>query len=131
LALDHRLEFHSIISSILVFPSLGILFACLLVTALRHGSWAFRIGTLRWMRFFGRYSYGIYIFHTLIHSVGMMLWLQSRTHSLAIGGVLYVIIMFVLTTIAAVLSYELYERHFLKLKSRFSYSAELATPAGS
>jgi peptidoglycan/LPS O-acetylase OafA/YrhL len=39
--------------------------------------------------------------------------------------------MFVLTTIAAVLSYELYERHFLKLKSRFSYSAELATPAGS
>jgi peptidoglycan/LPS O-acetylase OafA/YrhL len=127
LALDRRLEFHSIISSILVFPSLGILFTCLLLTALRPRSWAYRIGNVRWLRFFGRYSYGMYIFHRLINSDGMMRWLQVHTHSFAIGGILYVIVVFVLTTIAAVLSYELYERHFLKLKRNFQYSPEMAT----
>lgn len=128
---DRRLEFHSEISSALVFPCLGILFARLLLLALHSGSWAFRIGSTGWLRFFGRYSYGMYIFHTLLNTVSLMRWLQMWTHSEALGGVLYVLSMLVLTTVAAVLSYEFYERHFLKLKRRFSYSAEMAAPAGS
>ena len=66
----------------------------------------------------------MYIFHNLLNTTGMLRWLQDRTHSQAWGGVLYVVSILFLTTAAAVLSYELYERHFLKLKSRFSYSAE-------
>jgi peptidoglycan/LPS O-acetylase OafA/YrhL len=127
---DRRLEFHSNLSSAIVFPCLGILFACLLLVALRKGSWAYRIGRTPWLRFFGRYSYGIYIFHLLLDTTFLMRWLQNRTHSQAIGGILYVISILILTTAVAVLSYELYERHFLKLKSRFSYSAELAEPRG-
>lgn len=122
---DHRLEFHSVLSSIVVYPSLGILFASLLLVALRQGSWAWQIGNTAWLRFFGRYSYGIYILHTLVQSVGAMRWLQRHTHSLAIGGILYVVMMFLATTLAAVLSYELYEQHFLKLKRKFQYSAEM------
>ena len=128
---DHRLEFHSALSSVIVFPCLGILFARLLLIALRDGSWAYRIGKTGWLRFFGRYSYGMYIFHRLINTIGLMRWLQEHTGSLVLGGVLYVILMLALTIVAAVLSYELYERHFLKLKRRFSYSAEMAAPAGS
>jgi peptidoglycan/LPS O-acetylase OafA/YrhL len=126
---DRRLEFHSALSSVIVFPCLGILFARLLLVALRSGSWAFKIGSLAWLRFFGRYSYGIYIFHRLLNTVGLMRWFQVHTHSLALGGVVYVLSIFVLTTVAAVLSYELYERRFLKLKRFFSYSAEMATPS--
>lgn len=128
---DHRLEFHSVLSSILVFPCLGILFARLLLVALHARTWAYRIGSTGWLRFFGRYSYGMYIFHRLLNSVGLMRWLQERTGSMLLGGVLYVILMLALATVAAVLSYELFERHFLKLKRRFSYSAEIAAPAGS
>jgi peptidoglycan/LPS O-acetylase OafA/YrhL len=131
IAYDRRLEFHSVISSVIVFPCVGLLFAVLLLTALRSGSWAHRIGTTSWLRFFGRYSYGIYIFHTLLNTVGLMRWFQNRFHSQALGGVLYVIAILVLATSAAFLSYELYERHFLKLKRRFSYSAEMAAPARS
>jgi peptidoglycan/LPS O-acetylase OafA/YrhL len=127
---DRRLEFHSNLSSAIVFPCLGILFACLLLVALQNGSWAYRIGRTPWLRFFGRYSYGIYIFHLLVDTTFLMRWLQNRTHSQALGGILYVISILILTTAVAVLSYELYERHFLKLKSRFSYSAELAEPRG-
>jgi peptidoglycan/LPS O-acetylase OafA/YrhL len=125
---ERRLEFHSAFSSAIVFPCLGILFARLLLIALQSGSWAFRIGSTSWLRFFGRYSYGMYIFHRLLNTTGLMRWLQDRTHSQALGGVLYVVSMLVLATMTAVLSYELYERHFLKLKRLFSYSAEMAAP---
>jgi peptidoglycan/LPS O-acetylase OafA/YrhL len=122
---DHGLEFHSVISSVLAFPCLGILFSCLLLVSLRPGSWASRIGNTHWLRFFGRYSYGMYIFHTLISSGGLMRWLQSHTHSLAVGGILYVVTIFLATMIVSVLSYELYERRFLQLKRRFEYSPEM------
>lgn len=60
----------------------------------------------------------------LVNSAGLMRWLQAHLHSQALGGIAYVIVSFVAVTAAAVASYELYEKHFLKLKRRFSYSAE-------
>ena len=121
---DRRLEFHAVLSSVIVFPCLGILFAWLLLLALKSGSWAFAIGSNSVLRFFGRYSYGMYIFHRLVNSADLMRWLQARLHSQALGGIAYVVVIFVAATAAAVVSYELYEKHFLKLKRRFSYSAE-------
>jgi peptidoglycan/LPS O-acetylase OafA/YrhL len=121
---DRRLEFHAALSSAVVFPCLGILFTWLLLLALKSGSWAFAAGSNSLLRFFGRYSYGMYIFHRLVNSAGLMRWLQAHLHSQALGGIAYVIVSFVAVTAAAVASYELYEKHFLKLKRRFSYSAE-------
>jgi hypothetical protein len=42
-------------------------------------------------------------------------------HSRAWGGVAYVLVILGLTCIVSVLSYQLYERHWLRLKSRFGY----------
>ena len=126
LAHDRKLEFHSVLSSAIVFPCLGIVFAQLLLFALKDGSWAYAMGRTRWLRFFGRYSYGMYIFHRLINSEDLMRWLQMRLHSQSLGGVVYVAVMLALVTAAAVMSYELYEQRFLELKRRFSYSAEIA-----
>jgi peptidoglycan/LPS O-acetylase OafA/YrhL len=128
---EHRLQLGSVSTTILLLPCLGILFAWLLLTTLLPGSWAYKIGSTRWLRFFGRYSYGMYIFHRLINSDGMLHSIQLHTHSQVLGGVLYVLAVFALTTAAAVLSYELYESRFLKLKRKFSYSAEIGSPAGS
>lgn len=126
---ERRLDFHSALASAIVFPCIGILFARLLLIALHDGSWAFRLGTVSWLRFFGHYSYGMYIFHRLVNTTGLLRWLQDEAHSQALGGVLYVVSMALVTTVTSVLSYELYERRFLKLKRLFSYSAEMAAPS--
>jgi peptidoglycan/LPS O-acetylase OafA/YrhL len=123
---DRRFEFHSILSTIVVFPCLAVAFAWLLLLALKSGSWAHAVGSKPWLRFFGRYSYGMYIYHRLVDTTGLMRWLQMRLHSQALGGIAYVIVIFVAVTVTAVMSYELYEKHFLKLKRWFSYSAEPA-----
>lgn len=123
---DRRLEFHAWLSSIIVFPCLAISFAWLLLLALKGGSWAYAVGSNSGLRFFGRYSYGMYVYHRLLNSSRLMSWLQLHLHSQALGGVVYVLVIFVGATVTAVLSYEFYEKHFLKLKRRFSYSAELA-----
>ena len=123
---DHWLEFHSVLSTVLVFPCLAIVFAWLLLMALKDGSWAHVVGGNRWLRFFGRYSYGMYIYHRLVNTTGLMRWLQTHLHSTARGGIVYVIVIFIAVTATAVASYELYEKQFLKLKRRFSYSAEMA-----
>lgn len=128
---DGVLEYHTRLSSVIVFPCLAIAFAWLLLFALQSGTWAYAVGRTGWLRFFGRYSYGIYIFHRLIDGRRLLRWLQQCLHSTLYGGILYVILVLVLATAAAVLSYELYERHFLKLKNRFSYSAELEPVARS
>jgi peptidoglycan/LPS O-acetylase OafA/YrhL len=123
---DHRLEFHSTLASVIVFPCLGIIFAWLLLYALKDRTWAHAIGSNSLLRFFGRYSYGMYVYHRLVNSVGLMRWLQTRLHSQAVGGIAYVVVIFAATTATAVISYELYEKHFLRLKRRFNYRADLS-----
>jgi hypothetical protein len=40
------------------------------------------------------------------------------------GGICFTLLMFAGTTVAAVISYELYERQWLRLKGRFAYSKQ-------
>jgi len=117
------IDFHSVATCLLIYPSVALLFGGLLLHALQQGTWANWIGNVGWLRFFGRYSYGMYIFHDLLNTAGLMRWMQMKMHSLALGGMVYVVMMLAITTVVSVLSYELFEKQFLKLKDRFSYSA--------
>ena len=56
---------------------------------------------------------------------------QDRFQSVGIGGFVYVVVALVGTIIAAVLSYELYERRWLKLKSKFAGDEAKPAPAAS
>ena len=70
---------------------------------------------LRWL---GTYSYGIYVFHQPI-----IVAFDSRLAGVSLS--IYALVMtlaMVLSCIAAWLSFHLFERHFLKLKSRFTPS---------
>jgi peptidoglycan/LPS O-acetylase OafA/YrhL len=75
-----------------------------------------RLGTLRW---FGKYSYGMYVFQlplaTLI-PVGTLKW--TGLHPLGMS-LLYVLGMFSLTSGLAYLSYHCFEKRLLALKVRF------------
>jgi peptidoglycan/LPS O-acetylase OafA/YrhL len=77
------------------------------------------------LRFFGWYSYGIYVWHELVYHLSRNVswvvhpprWLGSGVPaSLGVG-----ILLTGITTGLAVLSWHGYERHFLRLKSLFPY----------
>ena len=86
------------------------------------------------LRFFGWYSYGIYVWHELVYHLSRDIpwvihpprWLGSGVPaSLAVWTLLTGI-----TTGVAVVSWHGYERHFLRLKSHFGYHARLSSVTG-
>ncbi len=106
------------------FPVLAFFFASVLLIALEPGTWANWIGSTGFLRFFGKYSYGMYIFHYVFSlTTGQYLAkLQGSLHSVMLGGLVYVGLVFAGTIVISVASYNLHEKRWLGLKSKFSYS---------
>ena len=76
---------------------------------------------LRWL---GRYSYGIYVFHGILHHVipGCLppSWLRpSGTGGYLVTAIAYLLALGGLSAGLAFASYHLFEKHFLALKTRF------------
>jgi len=76
--------------------------------------------------YLGRISFGLYLFHELVYflifSTGRV-WLTRLTHALHLVGWrngLGTALAFCLTILVAHTSYQLYEKPFLRLKSRFT-----------
>ena len=83
-----------------------------------------RVFQSRVMRFFGKYSYGLYVFHGIIaiaiyqYAAEPTLAARTGSHAAAIaiqaaGGT-------AVSVVVAVLSYELFEKHMLRFKERFA-----------
>jgi peptidoglycan/LPS O-acetylase OafA/YrhL len=95
----------------------------LLLWALSPGSIAARLFSSSTLRFFGRYSYGLYILHYFLMALMLPLyhvvWRFTHQHSLAllIPGV----VMIGGSLMLALLSFYLLEKPFLRLKGRFAY----------
>jgi len=86
------------------------------------------------LRFFGRYSYALYVFHQplvpLAARAGVTPAAAGRLlHSEGLGLVAYATAMLAASTALALASWHLYEKHFLKLKARLSYGEP--RPAGA
>ena len=116
------------------YSLIAIAFGGLIAAALawRVVEAAFSAPVLRW---FGRYSYGIYVWHYLIyfffHEVTVIADWVGATR----GGpyALYVAVSIALTVGIAVASYHLFEAPFLRLKARFAAPppATTDTPAAA
>ncbi len=106
------------------YSLLAVASAALIAWCLRPSTFPRRIFERPTMRFFGKYSYGIYVLHGialpfLIRTFRGWIDLLSTSKLLSIGGAS---VMTILVSVgAAWLSYNLYERHFLRLKGRFDY----------
>lgn len=86
------------------------------------------------LRFLGKYSYGIYVLHHLFLPL-IVAWmpvrlLVQRTHSEILGLLIHIAIVLIVSIASGVLSWHLFEMHFLKLKRLFSYHAPRSSPAG-
>jgi peptidoglycan/LPS O-acetylase OafA/YrhL len=80
----------------------------------------------RGLRTLGKYSYAMYVFHPLLQSAfGRPLLLRvTGGHVSLVVSVAYMTCLLLVSLLAAIASYHLFERHFLKLKSRFVAAGE-------
>jgi peptidoglycan/LPS O-acetylase OafA/YrhL len=132
---NHGLNFGNPAVQLMGYPLLG-LFACsLIVRSLEPASWTARAMTNPVLRFYGRYSYGLYVYNYLLHnSLKEYLYPTMSSHiaNALLLNVGYMLTCFALLTGISVLSFHLYENPFLRLKRKFeSSSAKRRAPAGS
>jgi peptidoglycan/LPS O-acetylase OafA/YrhL len=108
-------------------------FAGLLVTALtaRADSQTGKLWNSSCLRFFGKYSYAMYVFqYPLILLLAPLLspeLLTATTGNATAARLLYIVLMMAITTAAAIASWTLFEKRFLSLKKYFEVST---VPAG-
>jgi peptidoglycan/LPS O-acetylase OafA/YrhL len=113
------------------FTLVPIVFGGLLLRCLVSGSRASRIFSLGPMRFLGRYSYGIYVYHILfLPSMREGLhWLQAHLHSRVIASLVFVFLWAGGAVVVAMVSYKYFELPFLRLKKRFAPTPRTLPPA--
>jgi peptidoglycan/LPS O-acetylase OafA/YrhL len=94
----------------------------LTVTAPTAG-WLGRFGNSRLMRFFGKYSYAMYVFQNLLIPIlaGVITapGIAQAVGNVWLGQAIYCAVMFALTTLVALASWHCFEKHWLALKERF------------
>jgi peptidoglycan/LPS O-acetylase OafA/YrhL len=113
----------------------AVLFGALLIIAVSAAPWSRLGGFLqaRWLRFFGKYSYGMYVFQNPLIPIGLLWFTPEDTARLTgsplLGRLLYILAMTALTVAVALVSWNLLEKPFLNWKRAFEpHSARRATP---
>ena len=99
----------------------------LIGATLRTGSPAFRLFYMKPLRTLGKYSYGFYVYHMLYGWawIQFLVFVGSKTHSLAIAGVVALALNFLVTFTVSKLSYDPFEVRFLRFKKHFEYDSEI------
>lgn len=104
------------------YTVIAVFFACIVLFAQQNRGWVGRIGGHRILRFFGRYSYGLYMYHgfLFIYLVMLVHPLQKLLGSEFLGGAIIVVLSLGMTLGIAMLSYHYFEAPILRLKRRFA-----------
>lgn len=103
-----------------------------LIASLEPESIAHRIFRWSWLRSLGKYSYGIYVLHIFVAhgastltyrllGTSLRIWLTPYLHSRPLAVLVEFCFNAAWVLLAAFLSYQLYEVHFLRLKRYFGY----------
>jgi len=108
--------------------------AALIASCLRPSSRFRTFFEGRTLRFFGKYSYGLYVLHYA--AAGFFIatfrsWILHFTSNKLIGVVAAGFLTFLVAIILAYVSYNLYEKQFLRLKRYFDYDRSGAPEAPS
>jgi len=111
------------------YSLLAIAGASLIADCFRKGSSIRSFFDTRILRFLGKYSYGIYVFHySLDASLTGVLRpaLRNLTHSALLSVIGAALVVAMSTIVLAVLSFQLYEKRFLSLKKYFVENSAVA-----
>jgi peptidoglycan/LPS O-acetylase OafA/YrhL len=96
--------------------------ASFIYLAQQGSKWVSAFFDQRFLQFFGRYSYGLYIFHGLyfVYLRHLSGTIEHSVHSGLLAQLLVVAFGFILSIALALLSYHFFESPILKLKRRFT-----------
>lgn len=120
----------------LSFTSIDFVYASALVVALEDTPAKLaNVLRSRFLRFYGHYSYALYVIH--VPAVLVLSHFGIRIEKLSIGGsvlvglLLYIAVVLPVVTLLAWLSWHLFEKHFLKLKRNFVYQNDRSSSGPS
>lgn len=104
------------------YSALAFFSASLLTMSLHPTTVVSRIFSSKLLRFYGKYSYGLYLWHyfLLLQFERMQAWIGGRIPSATVGALVSFVAILLISTVIAVLSYRLIEQPFLRLKDRFA-----------
>jgi|HubBroStandDraft_4_1064222.scaffolds.fasta_scaffold28150_2 peptidoglycan/LPS O-acetylase OafA/YrhL len=116
---------------LVVMPTVfAVIFAGMISATLARRGWLRRTFEQPVLRFFGRYSYGLYVFHHPLKQLWQKLVPLPRAamvlHSDILGTVVFTCVGVAGSTAIAWLSFRLMESRFLALKGRFEDRSALA-----
>ena len=116
---DQRSHPSAILHQLVEIPSITLAFAALLVLALQPGRLQ-NLFSLRWLRWIGEISFGMYIYHVLLLSLFNS---AARHLTQSSTGIVYLTTRFLIAFFGTILiswiSFRFYERPFLRLKRYF------------
>ncbi len=114
------------------YSLLAVFFGAVLFLAVhsRPNGRLIRLWTHPALRFFGKYSYGLYVAHPnivkLLERILSAEKLARWSGAPALGALLFMALALALSIAAALISWHLYEKHFLKLKILFESGQALS-----
>jgi peptidoglycan/LPS O-acetylase OafA/YrhL len=121
------LDQHDLRMQTVGYTLLAFFFGSLLILVIqaKPASIAARFWTHPALRFLGKYSYGIYVLHEVLRPVFDWLFplssVQLWMHGHGLGDIVHFAMVSTISIAAAVMSYHLFEVHFLSLKRLFPY----------
>ena len=108
------------------FSVLAIMYGALLLSSLRSHSWLEWVLSLPLLRMFGKYSYGLYLYHfplTVVLSPLKEVFV-ARTNSYLVGTSLHLAFNISINLLVAAASFHFIESPILRLKGRFKYGQD-------
>jgi peptidoglycan/LPS O-acetylase OafA/YrhL len=111
------------------FTFIALTYGALLILAIRPGGLLERVFSLPVLRLFGKYSYGIYLFHFPLSeflSPKRELFI-SITHSFSVGSITFIFVCLIINLGVAAVSFHFIESPIIRLKKWFEYDRDTKT----
>jgi peptidoglycan/LPS O-acetylase OafA/YrhL len=122
-AFRHTEYGHDLLIATLGYTVNAIGYGALLVLSLRPESLLAHVLSLSVLRTFGKYSYGLYLYHFPLSVVlgPMREHFVAWTHSFVVGGMVHLVACLLINLVVAAASFHFFETPVMRLKTRFSY----------
>ncbi len=123
----------SSLGSQFLIPWINVSSAAIVVSVMEEGSWLYRVCSLKWICWFGKRSYSLYIFHFMFARVfrGVLTPYLSQHIPHLLAVFIATGLAFALTVFLAVVCYELIEKRTQKLKQHLAYGPVKDIPAST